>query len=262
MKKLRELCCSALHKKLSVLRATSALAIVFAVTLVAGPTAKAQTFDVIHIFTGADGGNPQAGVTYRAGSLFGTTANGGSGCSGRGCGVVYEMTHVGNNWVTSPIFLLPGAEGGGNPQARVVFGPDGHLYGTTFGTGNMDQQFPGNVFKLTPPVSICKTANCFWTENVIYAFDGLQGGGEPGYGDLIWDQGATSTAPTRGEARAVVLSTNCSLQAIAGQRFRSTSFSSIPDGYSPFGGVIWGNNGNLYGTTAGGGTNDQAPFSN
>ncbi len=257
MKKLRELRCSALHKKLSVLRATSALAIVFALTLVASPTGQAQTFSVIHAFTGADGGNPHAGVTYKAGSFFGTTASGGSGCSGDGCGVVYQMTRVGNNWSTSPIFLFPGVEGGISPQARVVFGSDGHLYGTTFGGGNMNQNTQGNVFKLTPPLSICKTANCFWTENVLYTFDGFQSGGEPGYGDLIWDQqGNIYGTSTEGSENGGVV---YELQP-SGNSWTEIPihvFSSIPDGYASFGGVIWGSNGNLFGTTAGGGTHDE-----
>ncbi len=55
---------------------------------------QAQTFTVLHDFTGdQDGANPVAGlVTDRAGNLYGTTANGGSGPCNYGCGVVWEIT--------------------------------------------------------------------------------------------------------------------------------------------------------------------------
>ena len=61
--------------------ATAALAIatVFALTVVLTPSALAQTYTVLHTFTGgADGAGPYAGLTMdRAGNLYGTTESGG-----------------------------------------------------------------------------------------------------------------------------------------------------------------------------------------
>ena len=88
-----------------------------------GLTAHAQTYSVIHTFsgTGGDGAIPQAGVTLRAGSLYGTTQKGGSG-GANGPGTVYEMTRTGSNWAYSPIFLFPADKSGGaGAVARVVF---------------------------------------------------------------------------------------------------------------------------------------------
>ncbi|HZL65775.1 MAG TPA: hypothetical protein VFC15_00130 [Candidatus Limnocylindrales bacterium] len=63
--------------------ATTALgfAIVFVLSVVATQAAQAQTFKVLHTFTGvADGDTPAAGLTMdRAGDLYGTTQNGGDG---------------------------------------------------------------------------------------------------------------------------------------------------------------------------------------
>jgi uncharacterized repeat protein (TIGR03803 family) len=151
------------------------------------PVAHAQTFSVIHTFTGngGDGASPAAGVTLRAGALYGTTSQGGVG-GATGPGTVYQMTHSGSGWTYTPVFLFPADKSGGaNPQARVVFGPDGHLYGTT-NVGGASQA--GVVFYLTPPLSICKTVFCSWKENVLWNFGAGNDGAYPGYGDLIWDQ--------------------------------------------------------------------------
>ena len=50
-----------------------------AITFVLGLAAQAQTFTVIHSFSGPEGANPQAGLTLDgAGNLYGTSANGGN----------------------------------------------------------------------------------------------------------------------------------------------------------------------------------------
>ena len=67
-----------------------------------------------------------------------------------GCGTVYQLTHSGSNWLFSTLAALPH---NCNPLARVVFGPDGHLYGTSSYGGTYDD---GTVFKLTPPVGLCR----------------------------------------------------------------------------------------------------------
>jgi hypothetical protein len=110
------------------------LVILTLITLVASvsPTAHAQTFSVIHSFTGSggDGAYPHSGVSLRGGAIYDTTRQGGIG-GVNGPGTVYQMTHVGNNWIYAPIFLFPADGSGGNqPNARVVFRPDSHLYGT------------------------------------------------------------------------------------------------------------------------------------
>ena len=150
-------------------------------------TAHAQTFSVIHTFTGSggDGAIPVAGVTMRGGTLYGTTQEGGNG-GVSGAGTVYQMSRAGSDWNYALIFFFPAdGSGGANPQARVVFGPDGHLYGTA---SNGGASHGGVLFNLTPPLSICKTVYCSWRENVVHSFGAGTDGSYPGYGDLIWDQ--------------------------------------------------------------------------
>jgi len=76
------------------------------ITLVASVSQmRAQTFSVIHNFTGigGDGGYPDAGLTLRAGILFGATSAGGN----NNRGIVYTVIPAGSNSSTNPIFLVP-----------------------------------------------------------------------------------------------------------------------------------------------------------
>lgn len=79
---------------------------------------------VLHSFTGlADGGEPQAGVTFdREGDLYGTTVEG-----GLGTGVVYKIDAAGSY---SVIYAFEGACGA-NPYAPVTVDSAGDIYGTT-----------------------------------------------------------------------------------------------------------------------------------
>ena len=110
--------------------AATALAIVFVLTVIATQAARAQTFTVINNFTGeGDGFKPYAGLTFDgAGNLYGTTLRGGSG----DFGTVFQLKHSNGGWILNTLYsfqipLLTGAF----PQGRVVFGPDGSLYGMT-----------------------------------------------------------------------------------------------------------------------------------
>jgi uncharacterized repeat protein (TIGR03803 family) len=207
------------------------------------PAADAQTFSVIHNFTnGFDGGNPTAGVTLRGGALFGTAAYGGR----QGRGSVYQMTHLGNQWGFNPISDLPNYDGA-FPMARVVFGPDGHLYGTT--------EDYGTVFNLIAPISICKAAFCPWTQDTLHTFLGTPDGRQTSLGDLIWDKQGNIYGTT----------------AYGGQYDYGTVFEMMPsgsgwmeapiysfshangDGAYPETGVVFDKNGNLFGTTERGG---------
>jgi uncharacterized repeat protein (TIGR03803 family) len=100
---------------------------VLVLTVIVARSAPAQTFTVLHNFTGGtDGGSPSAGITMdRAGNLYGTTYNGGTGQ-----GAVFKLVHKGSNWVFSPLYSFAGGSDGAGPVARVVFGPNGTLYGT------------------------------------------------------------------------------------------------------------------------------------
>src|SRR5580704_8863488 len=126
---------------------TIAAAAAATLMIVAATQLQAQTFTVLHSFTGgADGDSPSAGVTIdRAGNLYGTATYGGTGLAG----TVFKLSHSGGGWVLSPLYAFQGApwEDGAYPVARVIFGPDGSLYGTNYAGG---QYGFGTVFNLRP----------------------------------------------------------------------------------------------------------------
>ncbi len=230
------------HASLPTLAST--LAIVLLLTLFAVPAAHAQTYSVIHNFHVSDGATPLAGLTLRGGVLYGTTSWGGTGA-----GTVFQLTRSGSNWTISLLSEL--ATAGGSPETRVQFGPDGHLYGTTVSGGSRDS---GVVFRLTPPLSICKTANCVWTETTPHQFLGPPDGAEPLGGDMAFDQqgniyGTTSFGGS-GYSYGIVWKLTPSYTESVIYTF------SGPDGIYPYGGVLIDSQGNLFGTTREGGANN------
>ncbi len=111
----------------------------------------------------------------------------------------------------------------------------------------------GVVFSLTPLATICKTANCFWTEKVLHQFTGSPDGEGPGNGDLVWDSMGNIYGTTRcggtSDLGTVFQMTK------SGNNWTETPIYSFtgPDGLGPAGGVILDSNGNLFGTTVEGG---------
>jgi uncharacterized repeat protein (TIGR03803 family) len=89
-----------------------ALAFVLGLAAVVIPRAQAQTFKVIHSFTGgSDGGNPLDGfIADSAGNLYGTTNAGGAS----GYGVVFKITKSG---VQSVLYSFVGGTDGEFPRA-------------------------------------------------------------------------------------------------------------------------------------------------
>jgi len=246
---------STLGTTLRAAAAVLALGIVFVVAIAATQAAQAQTYQVIHNFTGAgDGVNPRAGLTKdAAGNLYGTTRDGGK----YGLGVVFKLAHKSSGWVLTPLYSFAGGNDGANPDAKVIFGPDGSLYGTTAigGGGGCGGDGCGTVFKLTIPATACKSALCGWTETVIYRFMGGSDGQGPAYSDLIFDQAGILYGTTRFGGLAGG-GTVYQLTPSGGGWMENVihSFAGSPDGYSPNSGVILDGAGNLYGTTYYGGT--------
>jgi uncharacterized repeat protein (TIGR03803 family) len=73
-----------------------------------------------------------------AGRLYGTTLQGGNtggSCGANGCGTVFRLEPEGSGWVFTPLYNFQGGTDGSSPYARVIFGPDGGLYGTTAAGG-------------------------------------------------------------------------------------------------------------------------------
>jgi uncharacterized repeat protein (TIGR03803 family) len=220
----------------------------------AGVGAQAQTFTVLHQFSGPDGAAPVAGLTMdRAGNLYGTALIGGQGfqyCN-LGCGTVFKLTHSGSGWVFTPIYRFSGQDGA-NPQARVVFGPDGALYGTATQGGANGR---GVVFQLRPSATFCKAIQCPWTETILHNFARSNDGSYPGSGDLLFDS-AGNIWGTTGDGGDSFSGTVYQLVRSNGSWTENVihSFGAPGDGSRPAAGLIMDSQGNLYGTTQNGGS--------
>jgi hypothetical protein len=234
---------------------------------IASQSLQAQTFTIIHNFTGgAGGGGAAAGLTMdRAGNLYGTTFAGGRGsCQSEGftgCGTVFKLSQRNSQWVFSVLYGFAGGADGAAPNARIVIGPNGSLYGTTFAGGggancaSTGDAGCGTVFNLQPPATFCASVFCTWHETQLYVFQGISGGAQDGEGPLsapLFDQagniyGATLYGGTNNMGLAYQLTPS------GGGYTKSTiwTFSGSSGQAHPEGDLISDTAGNIYGTTYG-----------
>lgn len=235
-----------------------ALALVFAHCVVVMPSAQAQTYTVLYSFTGArDGATPAAGLTAdRAGNLYGTTNEGGAGY-----GTVYKLGHAKSGWTLTPLYIFGSNSDGANPVARVIFGPDGSLYGTTEygGAEGYCDNGCGTVFNLKPQPSACKTALCPWIETIVHRFTNLafpesevlfDGSGNlygTAYTGGTLFGGGNGCYPSCGGVYEMSPSNGSWTESVI---YNFTGYQYGDDGANPIGGLIFDKAGNLYGTTS------------
>jgi len=214
-----------------------------AAVLAAATPAPAATFRVLHTFTGgADGANPQAGLTVdAAGNLYGTAQNGGAGY-----GTAFELKRSAGGRTFEVLHTFASGADGAAPIARLMPGPQGRLYGTTSQGGGGG----GTVFDLaaTPKLYPRK-------ETLLYAFTNAGNGYQPSSGDLNFDAagnvyGTTSAGGVYNGGTVFKLSRTKN----GWHETVLYSFGQIGDGAVPYAGVIGDAAGNLYGTTSAGGS--------
>ena len=214
---------------------------------------------VLHSFDGKGDGNAPSGplVADKSGDLYGTTEYGGSnGCSGLGCGVVFELVRgTGGKWTYKILYLFDVTHGA-EPYGGLIFDSQGNLYGTASIGGNTSTCGPpegcGLVFKLS------SDGKGNWTETVLYSFSG-QDGAFP-YAPLTLDAAGKFYGTTEWGG---AFDAGTVFQLSPGGSGNWTeevlhSFSSeTKDGGNPSNGVSVDSSGNLYGTTPSGGTKGQ-----
>src|ERR1700722_12440223 len=138
----------------------------------------AWTEKVLHSFAGGtDGANPNGGLVLDSkGAIYGTTAVGGdeSGEWGSlGCGTVFKLPPPikGGAWTEKMLYRFHGQDGA-TPNAGLVLGGSGDLYGTAYAGATNGN---GAVFSLTTP----KGGSGPWTETVLYRFRDRNDGENP-----------------------------------------------------------------------------------
>ena len=211
------------------------------------------TESVLYNFHGIDDGyTPVAGLVFDdAGNLFGTTSYGGVG----GWGTVFELTPgTDGAWTETILYSFTDGADGADPSASLTLDSSGAVYGTTQNGGDVncpgnDNYGCGTVFQLT------KNSDNTWAETVLYSFTDSDDGGYP-LGNVIFDSEGTlyGTTPNGGAGSS---GTVFSLTPNANRSWSLSTiydFEGAPDGRGPSAGLIFGKNGQLYGTTQGGGT--------
>ena len=164
------------------------------------------------------------------GNLYGTTRDGGDTLND---GTIFKISADGNTYSVLHRF---NSTDGASPYAGLIMDGDGNLYGTTSTGGAYNN---GTVFKLD-------TSNNL---TVLHSFNGTDGTSP--YCSLIMDgdgnlYGTTNQGGAYNAGTVFMLDTGNNLTVLY-------SFKGGRDGRAPWGGLIMGGDGNLYGTTQSGG---------
>jgi len=233
------------------------------------------THDVVYYFKPfpsgccqiVDGTNPTAGlIADQQGVLYGTTMGGGLCGYVNGSGTVFKLVpDTGQGWKETVInvFCGSGIGDGADPTGGLAFGPHGTLYGTTEKGGANGY---GTVFKMTSPGN----DDAVWPETVLYSFADGSDGAYPLSGLVSDNFGVLYGTTTHGGTKCD-LNQYCGgtvFQMLPGARgiplttlhsFGGTARDGRPDGSYPVGGLAFGPNGTLYGTTEYGGVSPEPP---
>jgi uncharacterized repeat protein (TIGR03803 family) len=222
----------------------------FTIILFAANSYAAATEKVLHNFNhnGKDGTVPYGGVIFSGGNLYGTTYQGGT----YGYGVVFQLLPpaAGKGWTEKILHSFNDNNvDGTNPAAALVADPAGNLYGATFYGGTIGS---GTIFELSP-----KTGGG-WTYKNLHTFeDNATDGGSP-YAALILDSagnlyGTTTEGGANLAGTVFELSPPASGKTVWTETLLHSFDPDASDGSAPYASVVLAKNGNLYGTTYGGG---------
>ncbi len=200
-----------------------------------GRASAADTIKTLHTFAGSpkDGAQPYGGLIQgRDGNFYGTTYSGG----GSDLGTVFSITGAG---VLSNVYNFGGSSDGKNPEAGLIQGSDGFLYGTTYGGGTGGA---GTVFKVGTTGGL----------TTLHYFTGVADGGYPQAGIVQGSDsnyyGTTSGGGASGAGTLFVV--------FPAGFISEYSFTGGTNGVNPKAGLVQGTDGSFYGTTYSGGVSN------
>jgi uncharacterized repeat protein (TIGR03803 family) len=170
------------------LRIAIPLLVAISFTLAANAATYKET--TLYSFKGQkDANGPLAPLVADAGgNLYGIASEGGGGCTGKGCGAVFELSPSSTGYTETIIYAFKNVPDGEYPET-LLMDSNGNLFGSTFFGGS---EGGGIIFELSPSGST-------WTETILYNFTGFSDGGAPVA--LVFDgQGGLYGAANQGGA--------------------------------------------------------------
>lgn len=199
---------------------------------------------------GSDSATPVGGLIMDgSGNLYGMAEYGGLNNDG----TVFKLEPTGSgNYTESILYSFAGGSDGKYPDGTLSMDSSGNLYGTTRAGGSADL---GTVFELAP------NGSGGYTESVLHAFTGGSDGQVP-VGRLIVDSGGILYGTTEFGGGSNDTGTVFKLVPNGSGGYTESilySFAGGSDGANPVSGVVTDNAGNLYGTTAYGGSGGTIP---
>jgi len=198
------------------------------------------TLTTLYSFNVSDGAYPYALIQANNGNLYGTTNAGGTS----NFGTIFELT-LGGTLTTLHSFTGPD---GYNP-ASLIQATDGNIYGTTDGGGVNGF---GTIFDITPGGAL----------TTLYTFD-LTDGATPVAALIQATDGNFYGTTNQGGDSGMACSVGCGtiFEITPGGTLTTLHNFDPTDGGKINGGLLQATDGNIYGTTAGGGeSNDGTVF--
>jgi len=207
-----------------------------------------QTFTALHSFDGTHGSTPYAGLVQAIdGDLYGTTFEGGADSAG----TVFKVTPRGTLTTLYSFCLQAGCTDGSGPEVGLVQATNGDLYGTTANGGAYGD---GTVFKITPTGALTTLHSFHGTDGANPAAVLIQASDGKFYGTTT-NGGANESCDSFGIAGCgTVFSITSAGDLVTLYSFCSQS--GCKDGAAPAARLVQATNGNFYGTTAIGGSNN------
>jgi hypothetical protein len=184
--------------------------------------------------------------------------------AGDGCGSIYELlppAETGAAWSVDELHIFHQIDGAFPYQySRLVPGPDGVLYGTAFGGGDLDCNSLGCgvVFSMTPPIPPATS----WTFQDLYKFKNRGDGNVPLGGVTLGPDGILYGTTEYGSVDGCTDGFGCGTvfslappSSGTGQWAKTIlhSFTGGTDGANPQSALLIGTGGVLYGVTPTGG---------
>lgn len=215
------------------------------------------TEKILHSFAGGtDGAEPNGGLTLdRPGAIYGTTGIGGNqlcnfGNGNVGCGIAFQLSppkKKGGAWTERFLHRFTDGNDGAGPSPNLIFRGEEVLYGTTFGGG----EFKGGVvFRLV------RVHADSWKEEALYEFPAE--GYWPGISHFDSQGGLYGTTGGYPDSYSgSVFRLTPATQR--GKPWKITflyKFTGPPDGISPWPNLAVDKQGDLYGATEYGGSDN------